>query len=164
MSEFEKLVIRNDVGPKETLEFVFRNLEIDARIDYEENPERNRKFAATAISDPGTFIHARNEGSIIKSRFYKEQFGFVASASFVLDPYKEKTREATQDWLIGVALMLAKKKDWDLGIAFDNGSKVVLKYISNETEMVLNELYGIWTPERLEMVDIPYRMEAMPIL
>jgi hypothetical protein len=164
VSEFEKIVIKNDLGPRETLEFVLRNLDVTTKIDYEENPERNRKFAATAISDPGTFIHARNEGSIIADRHYKKLFGFVASMSIVLDPFREKTRKATQDWLIRVALMLAKQTNWDFGVVFRNGAIVVLKYISNENEMVLNELYGIWTPERLEMVDIPYRMEEIPIL
>jgi hypothetical protein len=164
MTNFGSLFITTDLNPKDTLQYLLKITETDyTEIVHGSISEGIIYTAGVALTNFD--IDVENIATQRSEAFSQEMFGFQATISMVFTPYNEQVRYDMQNWMIRTALELIDQTNWNIGIAFDTFSQLVL--IRQGDKLVLNSLPDVypplWPPERLALVKTPYEMQEIRI-
>jgi hypothetical protein len=94
--------------------------------------------------------------------YFQENFGFlpVAGYTFRLDKFASPDYSSTM--LIKASLAVAQNEKVSNSVLLFNGDIPIFHYTS-ET-LFLNESRGYWTPEKLDLIQIPYKFKHIPVL
>jgi hypothetical protein len=86
-------------------------------------------------------------------------YGFRETLLVIIRPPNEDDRKHNQDLLFKGVLKLIKTFPYNLGVTFHDDTDS-LKHIDGKLTLFYHSDRIVWTPERLNMVGIPYEMKS----
>jgi hypothetical protein len=161
MTDFDTIELAAELDPKGSVEFFLKYAEIEAIVQHGERYEGRELWASAAVESFD--IDAHSLWNTMHFGYTTKVLGFKGNVSIAFTPRRDtlEIRRTMQNIMIRAAIMFIEQHDWDIGITFQNGEKVVL--IRRGDELTLNGLYDIWTLERLAWVKQPYQVRNIPI-
>ena len=148
------LYLETNNAPKRVLELLFEGIGIEAQIDLS-----NRHGGVSSRSGPAFMTYAYNT-SIERASFLEDELGIQPKITilFRLDKQEPETQKKV---MLRAMIELITQLPGDAVLLF-NGEVVWL--LRKRGQLVLNSSIGLWTPEYLLLVSLPYTMEEIPIL
>lgn len=151
----DHLYLAADLMPQQTLEVIFGGSTPIVHVEY---PAQDEYFAGTFYS--GFHIDARNVNPRPLVTHPQDVLGFQPTIEIIFTPEKDTDVKEMRDWMIRTTMDLIRHMQWNAGMIFNDSTIVALKY--RDGELILNQLFNIWTPDRLSLVNLPYIFKEMP--
>jgi hypothetical protein len=109
---------------------------------------------------PG-FLVSAGPTSALEKTILREGLGIEPTAAlpFAIDKFSDRARAVTAVLQAGLAIL--RQLPGDAGLVF-NGETVLL--LRQDGKLFLDAHTGLWTPERLKRVDMPYTQKGFPVL
>ncbi|MDC0712484.1 SitI3 family protein [Stigmatella sp. ncwal1] len=123
----------------------------------------------TALDSPGVFKETAGPGFLasagpvapLSQTILQEDLGIAPSVNlhFWIDSGEERHAAITSMLQAGLAVL--RQVPGDAVLLFIGETVLLLR---RQGQLFLDERTGIWTPERLKQVDMPYTMKHFPVL
>jgi len=148
------LYLETNIAPKRALELLFGGVGIEAQIG-----PSNRHGGVSSSSGPALMTYAYRT-SVERASFLKEELDIQPQIT-ILFRLDKQDPEAQKKVMLRAMIELITQFPGDAVLLF-NGEVVWL--LRTQGQLMLNSSMGLWTPEYLALVSLPYTMEEIPTL